>query len=388
MFQPKRAEHQLILDCARPKGYEQGASFPIDASTLDWHYVLDFASRHRIAPLLYYYLKASPQIQTPENVCQVLKKNAGEQALANLFQTQELLKIIEKLEEAGLDVMPFKGPVLGQFLYNNLGLRPFGDLDILIHKDAFPAVKQILLDNSYTPYRSFSPEEEQDFLDTQMGFEFVRKDEQSVFEVHWSFLNTVHAFKLPEADVWRESRTLELSGKQVRIFSPAHLLVYLCAHGSKSLWARLRWICDVAELAARHVDDEAFWQKVLALGKETNSRRMLLTGLKLAHVLLKTPLPPRVLQAIQSDYKVPVLANKVITSIFAPPGRPVSTINPVTFHLQMHERFLYRVPYYQHLFRLWSTPSSKDKDFVSLPRYLEFLYILIKPIRLILQKEN
>ncbi len=392
MFKPERAEHQLILDCARPQGYkeghQQGAGASIKADALDWTYVLEFADRHRIAPLLHYYLNASPDIDAPAEVVQALKSHASEQALTNLFQTQELLKIMDRLKAAGVDSIPFKGPVLGQYLYNNIGLRPFGDLDILIHKNKFSRAKEVLLAHNYEPYRTFSAEEEEAFLDTRMGFEFVRKDGQSVIEVHWSFLNAVHTFNLSEEAVWKRREAFTLQGQDVAVFSPAHLLIYLCAHGSKSLWARLRWICDVAELAASRKDDADFWKTVIKLGKETRSQRMLYTGLYLAQVLLKTPLPPNIQRKIKSDIKVIRLTADVVVSLFAPANKPVQPINPVSFHLLMRERFVDRIPYYKHLFQLWSAPSTRDKDFVSLPRYLEFLYVLIKPIRMMLQRDR
>ena len=387
MFKPERAEHRLILACAKPLGYKTRTSELFNDASIDWPYVLDLVARHRIAPLLHYFLSTNAHLSVPEEVSSILKTHASEQALTNLFQTQELVKILDLIEGAGLDVMPFKGPALGHYLYDNLGLRPFGDLDILIRRNQFYDVKELLMTHGYDPYRKLDPGEEENFLDTQMGFEFVRKDKQSVIEVHWSFLNTVHAFKMPEEDVWRRKQQLEISGRQVNVFSPAHLLVYLCAHGSKSLWARIRWICDVAELVTKHQDVQ-FWEEVQLLAKESRSKRMLNTGLRLASVLLDAPLPEKVLRSVRGDQKATHLTADVILSFFAIPKKSRHVINPVTFHLQMHERFRDRLPYYKHLFQLWSAPSTKDKAFVSLPRYLEFLYVLIKPIRMILNRSR
>ncbi|MFK7846550.1 MAG: nucleotidyltransferase family protein [Rhodothermales bacterium] len=390
MFDPERDEHHLILACAKPQGYKSVsakafAGKSTRSETFDWQYVLRFISRHRIAPLLYYFLSNNPEIHVPEEISARLKKHASEQAVTNLFQTQELIRVLALFEDAGLEAMPFKGPALGHYLYNNLGIRPFGDLDILIRKEAFPQIKTILMANGYNPYRTFTPEKEAAFIDTQMGFEFVREDEQSVIEVHWSFLNTVHAFKLSEEDVWRDRTQLDLSGKEVDIFSPAHLLVYLCAHGSKSLWARMRWICDVAELVTKH-QDEQFWNTVQEVATQSRSKRMLHTGLRLASELLDTPLPKPIAKAVKSDIKAILLANEVITSFFASNEPADQELNPISFHLKMQERFRDRLPYYKHIFQLWSKPSTKDKDFVDLPRYLGFLYIFVKPIRMMLNR--
>ena len=47
------------------------------------------------------------------------------------------------------------------------------------------------------------------------------------------------------------------------------------------------------------------------------------------------------------------------------------------------ERLVDRLPYLRHVFRLWLSPSTKDKAFLPLPQRLEFLCILLKPFRLL-----
>ncbi len=389
MFDLESDEHRLILACAKPLllqtdllQTEDDHSF--SEAAFDWNAVIDLAAKHRVAPLLYNYVKRN-QLEIPVPVLTSLKAHVNEQALANLFQTKELIKILDRLAEAGVDAMPFKGPALGQYLYNNLGLRPFCDLDILIHRDQFAKTRATLLANDFRPYRELSKKEEERFLDTQMGFEFIRNDEQSVIEVHWSFLNTVHAFRLSEKEVWRKSLEMELLDRHVRVFSPAHLLVYLCAHGSKSLWSRLRWICDVAELVSKH-QEFSFWEEVVQLARSSRSNRMLSTGLILANMLLNAPLPEYIQKLVFSDRQALQLAQLVTIALWDSTQDATHAVDPVRFHLQMHERFIDRLPYYKHLFQIWSAPSNKDKAFVSLPRYLEFLYILIKPIRMILNR--
>ncbi|MEM8486117.1 MAG: nucleotidyltransferase family protein [Bacteroidota bacterium] len=387
MFQPKRAEHRLLLACAKTQGYQTKVNDTFEDASLDWMYVYALADHHRITPLLYFFLRSNPQIEVPEQAAAKIKAHAGNLGVANLFQTKELTGLLADISGAGLEAMPFKGPALGQYLYENVGLRPFGDLDILIHRKDFTPIKALLLQRGYKPYREFSAEEEARFLATQMGFEFVSKDERSVVEVHWSFLNAVHSFRLSEAVVWKERVQLDLAGDTVEVFSPAHLLVYLCAHGSKSLWARLRWVCDVAELVAKH-QDEAFWTQVLQIAHASRGTRMLLTGLRLAHALLAAPLPDHIRRLVLKDEQVATLSADVVASYFAHSPDGMHTINPVTFHLNMQERFIDRLPYYKHLFQLWTSPSTKDKAFVALPRYLEFLYVLIKPIRMIVHRNR
>ena len=100
----------------------------------------------------------------------------------------------------------------------------------------------------YLPLRNLSKKKEAAFLDTQMGYEFVRKDERCVIEIHWSLLSRVHAFNIPDNELWSSKKTLEIQNKLVPTLDDKHLFIYLCAHGTKSFWARLRWISDIAEM--------------------------------------------------------------------------------------------------------------------------------------------
>ena len=49
-----------------------------------------------------------------------------------LWLTLELLNIHRHLQARGLEVLPYKGPVLAEALYGNVALRQFSDLDLLV----------------------------------------------------------------------------------------------------------------------------------------------------------------------------------------------------------------------------------------------------------------
>lgn len=386
MYASAQHEHALLLACASA-AHEKTVSPPrFEAADLDWHLVYRLAIQHRIVPLLHQYVKKTG-LNPPEGVLQSIKKHVREEALSNLFQTRELNRMLSIFAEKGIEAIPFKGPSLGFYLHNNLSMRPFGDLDLLVHRKDFAAIKQIFADSNYHPYRDFSGKEEKEFLDTQMGFEFVRSDERIVFEIHWSFLNKVHAFNLDPADVWQHKTPFNLVGQDTFLFAPEHLLVYLCAHGSKSLWARLRWISDIAELLAKDLDT-AFWQRLEHVAKKSNSERMLLTGLRLAHQLLNAPLPEAIKARIQTDTNVVKLTQEVVDHLFLAANRNKLVQNPRSFHLRMRERFIDRLPYFFHLAQLWIKPSQKDFEIVRLPAPLHFLYLFIKPFRLLIYREE
>ncbi|KAB1988343.1 nucleotidyltransferase family protein, partial [Haemophilus parainfluenzae] len=60
--------------------------------------------------------------------------------------------LLKRLMAAGIDAMPYKGPILAHALYDPADLRQFGDLDIIVPPEAMAAVEPLLRDQGYHPY--------------------------------------------------------------------------------------------------------------------------------------------------------------------------------------------------------------------------------------------
>jgi len=381
-----RIEHQLLFASSQAlHQIDQWDSSSLSEAQIDWQYIYSQAIQHRTVPLLQYFLKTHSEYQVPEKITTAIDQYVHRQALANIFQTNELLGILTRFKTEHIDAIPFKGPVLGMHLYGQLSYRAFGDLDILIHRENFFKVKEILIEMGYLPFRNLSKKEEAAFLDTQMGYEFVRKDERCVIEIHWSLLSRVHAFNIPDDELWSSKKTLEIQNKLLPTLDDKHLFIYLCAHGTKSFWARLRWISDIAEmiyLQSKGPEASSWWSSVLQLADSYNSVRMVHLGIYLAHQLLNAPVPKEILKAASEDKNVQFLFNRVLSALFVPPEKKKSVLKPISFHLSMRERFKDKKPYLSHVFKLWFFPSKKDEAFLKLPTQLSFLYVLVKPFRI------
>ena len=381
-----RNEHQLLFASSQAlQQIEQWDSPSLLEAQIDWQYIYSEAIQHRTVPLLQCFLKKHPEFNVPDKITKAIDQYVHRQALANIFQTNELLRILTRLEIENIEAIPFKGPVLGMLLYSQLSYRAFGDLDILIHREDFFKVKELLIDMGYQPFRNLTAKEEEAFLNTQMGYEFVRKDERCVIEIHWSLLSRVHAFHIPDDVLWSSKQTLEIQDKLVPTLDNKHLFIYLCAHGTKSFWARIRWISDIAEmisLRSKEPDVDSWWSSILQLAASYNSVRMVNLGVYLAHKLLNAPVPAKILKAASEDKNVLFLFNRVTSALFVPPEKKKSVLKPISFHLSMRERLIDKKPYLGHVFRLWFFPSKKDQAFLKLPSQLWFLYILVKPFRI------
>src|SRR5208282_5338116 len=82
----------------------------------------------------------------------------------SLWFTAELVRIMQHFERRQLRAVPYKGPVLAQALYRDLGLRSFSDLDFLISPRDFERAKQALAEVGYHPSTDLRPAVERFWL--------------------------------------------------------------------------------------------------------------------------------------------------------------------------------------------------------------------------------
>jgi hypothetical protein len=156
----------------------------------------------------------------------------------------------------------------------------------------------------------------------------------------------------------------------------------------------LGWICDVAELVHKYDLD---WEKLLSQAKALGVERMLLLGCFLASDLLGTNLPESVHTKIDADAQINSLAMQVQRCLRGESQYPCQreyTFKSFSFHFQVMERLEDKLRYGLKCLLTYSflpikslfKPSSKDRDFLPLPRYAYFLYYFVRPIRLLTQK--
>ena len=56
----------------------------------------------------------------------------------------QLSTLLRNFKAAGIPAIPYKGPALAATAYGNVGLRVFGDLDILIQKEDVPRAADMM----------------------------------------------------------------------------------------------------------------------------------------------------------------------------------------------------------------------------------------------------
>lgn len=368
-----RVEHELLLCCVQTARLRELAALP----EVDWEYLYLIAQRHAVVPLLYRQLEQHASDLVPREHLQKFKKNYLENSARNTLLTAELCRVIDLFATHGIETIPYKGPVLALFAYDNLALRRFVDLDVIVKKSDVLKAREILLDHGYTPTKSLSLTQQQLLLRTQHNMQFSRDNHRLILELHWEVAPHLFASSVSADKLWANLITVDLNGTQVNAFSPEDLLFSLCVHGSRHLWERLSWICDVAELISRHRLD---WELLLQRADKSNSDRMFLLGPWLAQNLLNASLPQEVKQRFANDKQLESLAANIVENLFNGVTHiPATSREIFRYNIAVRKSLGARARYLVHMLR----PTDSDLGARSFPPGFGFAYYLVRPFRLL-----
>jgi putative nucleotidyltransferase-like protein len=360
-----RPEHDLLLRCVRAGGIQIRE---IAADEIDWNYFSLLARRHAVVPLVYRRL-AVPS----------LKQQFIENSARNTVLTAELCHVLELFRSNGIEALPYKGPVLALVAYGDLALRRFVDLDVIVKKSDVARARDLLFAEGYELTKPLTAAQQHLLLRTQHNLQFVRDQRRLLLELHWEVASHLFASSVQEDDLWRNLVTIDVNGTPMKTLAPADLLFSLCVHGSRHLWERLGWICDIAELIARHQLD---WSALLKRAADTDTERMFLLGLYLAQELLHATLPAEVKERCAADARLQSLATTIAEHLFSGPTHVPATSREIfKYNIGVRKSLPARARYLAYMLR----PTDGDITTHSLPN---FAYYLARPFRLLFKAKT
>jgi len=373
-------EERLLLACARRVACDDPSLSVLSISSLmiDWDRLVALSVRHRVTPLLYEYLRhVCPEIIL-DKVLATLHADTVATTYANLRMTHELIRLANLFATHGIVTVPFKGPVLAIEAYGKLGLRQFGDLDLLLHKKDIARAKRLLITEGYRPLIELTDEQEADLIKYEDDYAFINADQSIKIELHGGIKPKFYAFVIDEDGLWERLTPILIGGRQFLHFAPEDQILTLCIHGASHSWERLFWICDIAELLKTHQHID--WQELLYRARVLGAKRAVLLGLGLAQELLNAPLSSIVTQAIKADPTVIRLVTQVAWRLFEETAETVEGFEQFRFFFHVRERWRDRLRYGFHLAL---DPTIHDWNVMTLPRSISFLYYVVRPIRLL-----
>jgi hypothetical protein len=242
------------------------------ASDLDWERLVHKADWHEVAALVAHHLQASGlDGAVPAAACAKLETLRQEQRVRFFFFLQpELMRVLEGMSSAGVEIIPLKGAFLMNRVYPDVGLRPVGDLDLLAREEELALAAETL---AGLGYRSKSGEVALPSLDTRDHHHHPRvlsPDGAVELELHRHVVRQRTPLHFPIERFWQRSRAGEIAGCPARELAPRDLVTHLCLAFflDRRRWTRgygsLRQLVDLSESIRRFEADIDWW----GLGQE------------------------------------------------------------------------------------------------------------------------
>ncbi|MES2504336.1 MAG: nucleotidyltransferase family protein [Myxococcota bacterium] len=273
-------------------------------------------------------------------------------ALFALNQVSELVRLVRLFEAKSIPLVSIKGPLLALELYGDLGARSSNDLDFVIRPQDIFLADDILCTEGYERFL-FSPAQRKSHLKHSKDFVYWHPRKQICLELHWRLFQDIGCFSVFDVPL----QEIRVGDQNIKQLSPEYNLLYLCAHGSESLWQRGQWGLDIKFLLERYGNLD--WHLLWKVAENYDLTRFLKEGLT-RHCEARSD------AAIQDPGLLRLARN----------DNYVWQLNAWVHRLNLRAKLKNKAKFCLSLF----IPRVNDFQDLALPDYLFFAYYLARPI--------
>ena len=268
-----------------------------------WVRIARRTERHGLAPLMYWKFRQVPSL-IPQSIFEQFKQSYLTTLGRNRIFFAELQRVLGWLTAQGITVVLLKGAVFARTFYEDIGLRPMSDLDILLRKEDIPGAVHLLKQHGYE-----EPVLHQSELlkqDASHDVHLRRAQPPHVdIEVHWLLVGG-EKFRHKTDMSWFWQRVVLLTGwgEGVATLSPTAHLLYLCAHlgyqhGLASVgWL---WLVELARFLERYHQEIDWTDFVEGANHLTWSAAAYYTFQAVDQLFPQTSLPDQVMSQLRAQ---------------------------------------------------------------------------------------
>jgi hypothetical protein len=279
-----------------------------------WSAVLEGLALHGVDSLAYARLQEAGRGAVPDEVMAVLADRAAQNAASSLRQISDLADVLDDLSAAGVKAVPFRGPLMSSALYGNSSLSRSADLELVIRGEDRDAARTVLELRGYV----LEPPVDSEDSSSDAGEDRYRFEgtAENALDVRWRMELPQFGVSLDLDYLLPGCRNAQVAGVKSLAISPEDLPIALCAHGAKHGWKRWVWLCDLdASIRDALIRDASIrsnpgldWRVVSERATALGLGRVIRFSLILAHELLETPVPERILEEAREDEEAVKLA--------------------------------------------------------------------------------
>lgn len=365
----------LLAACsAIPSSDKTNSLRSLLSEPIRWKNLIELAGRHGVEPPLHQAVLPLRD-SIPADAALALDQRYQTNLHKAMFLSRELIRVVDCVSALGIEVMPYKGLALAEFLYGDIAMRQSGDIDLLIKPQDLPRIREAVAELGYKPHVSFSRAEERAYLWSGYEHAFDGVAGPNLLELQWAIQPRFYAIDFDMGRLFERAVTISVAGRAMKTLRSEDLLLVLSAHAAKHVWGRLVWLCDIAQLVRLpSLDWDCIWAEADKLGMA----RILQVTLLAANRLLKVEIPEPA-QAHLADESASRLADEIQEEIVSAAAYDVESVSYFRLMMRLRERSSDRIKF---LRRLIFTPGPSEWMAARLPPPLFPLYRVVRLSRL------
>jgi hypothetical protein len=339
------------------------------------------ATRHGLLAILHESLQDECPQETLDALRARLRSLHLHNAERNLRLCAHLLVTVGRLGEAGVRAVPFKGPVLAEAVYGDVGMRQFADIDVLVVRDDVRRASDVLASLGFELAHGARKVDDALLQTAECHIGFFHRRSQTTIELHWRTGPRFAYASLPAEDLIADAVPTTLLGRPIDGLTPPDTYLMVCVHAAHHHWDQLEHVATVGRL----IDGGAIedWDQLLDRAAAYGCRRRCLIGAILARRLTGVTLPPVLATATDADHIAAALADEAECRVFD--ERAVAPGGGVRALIWQSRALDSPGAAARHLVERAITPGVRDWEWVELPPGLRRLYYAVRPVRMAVQ---
>ncbi|MGA7303769.1 MAG: nucleotidyltransferase family protein [Rhodothermales bacterium] len=178
----------------------------------------------------------------------------------NQVAFRRMAGILARFRDAGIETILLKGAAMTLAYYKDHGVRPMGDIDVLVKPECVAAATEILLGDGFKTSSPLSST-----ATRYMHAAHFVDEKAFALDLHWRLL---WEFSEPGADAefWSSAEDSTLGVVTTKVLKPTDQLFHACVHGARWNSAPVRWVADTMTIIAK-AGPEIDFQRLVATAK-------------------------------------------------------------------------------------------------------------------------
>lgn len=239
------------------------------STKIDWHVVVKEADRHKIIPILHYFILKYPEIQIPDYIKDSVRKKCLVEITEQERNDLAFGEVLKKIVDSEISVVILKGLFIRD-LYSEPWLRSMNDYDVLVRPEEIDNVTEIMKNEGYKKARK-------EDKDAEYSHSYLKP-----IEVHKSLISAGRFVNSTEfgKKLWANLIPVKVFGVDVFTLGFTDHITYLVLHVAahfKNAGFGLRQLCDLVlfiQSYGREINWDVFARYIKAMDLEIFTRAL------------------------------------------------------------------------------------------------------------------